>query len=233
MALFQSEKPLLWGRNATEYKAMFNLFDLNPDISILDVAGGPASVNAELSEAGTYIVSTDPIYAWSSEDIFTAIQNGRDTIMTGVEANKDMFNWNIYKSAADLENTRLHAMQFFLDDYEAGLSEGRYVPGSLPELPFPTGQFDMALCSHFLFTYAEQLGRDFMEQAVLELMRVALEARIFPLVDLSGKVSLHLGHIVKLLESAGYGVTQEPIPFDFIKGATHMLRITTPETADD
>ena len=55
----------------------------------------------------------------------------------------------------------MSAMQEFLGDYEEGLEEGRYVPESLPSLSFVDKQFQLALCSHFLFLYSKHLDLDF------------------------------------------------------------------------
>lgn len=53
----------------------------------------------------------------------------------------------------------------------------------LPNLGFGNGVFDLALCSHFLFTYSEQLSIDFHVAAIGEMFCVAGEARIFPLLN--------------------------------------------------
>jgi len=76
------------------------------------------------------------------------------------------------------------AMQAFLDDYELGKRQGRYVNAELPTLPFENGTFHLALCSHFLFLYSTQLGEAFHRAAIHEMCRVAVEVRIFPLLAL-------------------------------------------------
>jgi len=53
------------------------------------------------------------------------------------------------------------AMRLFLDDYDAGTREGRYLAAELPELPFDDRAFDFALCSHFPFLYSQHLGESF------------------------------------------------------------------------
>ena len=64
----------------------------------------------------------------------------------------------------------MKAMKDFLADYENGKKEGRYVNEALPELSFWDGQFDLALCSHFLFPYTSQLSFDFHFKAVVEML---------------------------------------------------------------
>ena len=75
------------------------------------------------------------------------------------------------------------AMRRFLEDFPAGLEKGRYHPDALPLLGFEDSQFDLALSSHFLFTYSEQLSADFHVAAIKEMCRVADETRVFPLLN--------------------------------------------------
>ena len=75
----------------------------------------------------------------------------------------------------------MEAMREFLADYDRGQQKGRYLPENLPSLPFRGNEFELALCSHFLFLYTEQLSLDFHKKAIAEIVRVAREVRIFPL----------------------------------------------------
>lgn len=89
------------------------------------------------------------------------------------------------------ELVRLRAMrelarQLFLRDYLAGLAQGRYVKGELPHLPFADDSFDCALCGHFLFLYAHLFDEGFHRKAIAELLRVARQVRIYPLLGLDG-----------------------------------------------
>ena len=62
------------------------------------------------------------------------------------------------------------------------LSE-RYVPVTLPSLPFKDDEFDLILSAHFLFMYADRLDYPFHLSTVKELLRVSKEEiRIFPLL---------------------------------------------------
>jgi hypothetical protein len=83
------------------------------------------------------------------------------------------------------------AMNRFLEDYEKGKAEGRYVTVSLPNLAFDNRQFDRALCSHLLFLYSDQLSLDFHRESVEELLRAASEVRVFPLLYLERRLSSH------------------------------------------
>jgi hypothetical protein len=100
-----------------------------------------------------------------------------------------------------------------------------YLAGELPELPFADGEFDLAICSHLLFTYSGQLSLDFHCRAVLKLYRVAEEVRIFPLLDLGGQPSPHVEPVCRLIEEHGGRWTVESVDYGFQRGGNQMLRI--------
>lgn len=222
-----------WGRSKAEYVAMFSL--TNGDLSgrILDCAGGPASFNAEATrECRGTVVSCDPIYRFSAEDISKRVEETYADMMRNLRENADAFVWTHAGSPQQLAEARMSAMRRFLEDFPAGLEDGRYVVGGLPELPFGAGSFDLALSSHFLFTYSSQLSEEFHLASILEMCRVAKEARVFPLLTSSvhrgasaGERSSHLGAVVEELRSRGYEVHVELVPYEFQKGGNKMLRI--------
>lgn len=119
----------------------------------------------------------------------------------------------------------MKAMNHFLSDYESGEREGRYQPYSLPHLPYGDKEFDMALCSHFLFLFSN-LGLNFHVAAILEMLRVAKEVRIFPLVDLNGQKSSILESVLAQLSLRGHRTEIEKVPYRFQRNADHMLQIT-------
>ena len=117
------------------------------------------------------------------------------------------------------------AMRTFLDDYDAGRTEGRYVEGALPALPFADAALDLALCSHVLFLYTAQLDEPFHRSAVRELCRVAREVRVFPLLALGGQRSPHVDFVATEARAAGHEVLVEPVPYEFQRGGNRMMRI--------
>jgi ubiquinone/menaquinone biosynthesis C-methylase UbiE len=110
-------------------------------------------------------------------------------------------------------------------DYNEGKEEGRYIAESLPNLSFEDEQFDLALSSHFLFLYSEHLDEEFHMKSILEMLRVAKEVRIFPLLDLKGKRSVHIESVVKELTLSGYDVSIVKTGYEFQKGGNEMLKI--------
>ena len=126
----------------------------------------------------------------------------------------------------ELGRVRMSAMQAFLDDYELGKAQARYLDAELPTLPFADAAFDLALCSHFLFLYSSQLGETFHRAAMRELCRVAAEVRIFPLIALGGEPSPFVAGCVQELRAAGHHVRIEKVPYEFQRGGNEMMRIT-------
>lgn len=223
---FKLENVVPWGRSMQEYVRMF---DLTPDelkLSILDCGGGPASFNVEMTRLGYKVISCDPIYQFTTDEIHQRIQDTYQTIIDGVRATKDNNVWQDIQSPEQLGQIRMAAMRQFLDDFLLGVSEGRYLTDELPVLSFKTGQFDLALCSHLLFTYSEQLGAEFHLNSILEMCRVAKEVRIFPLLlSFSGETSPLLQPIMDELQKRGYKVEIKQVPYEFQKGGNKMLRI--------
>lgn len=225
-------KVLPWGRALSEYRAMFALDHLPGDLPgdlaerpYLDVAGGPASFTAEMHAAGAEVVACDPLYEHSAAEIEAGIEEARREIMAVVRANRDRFVWTHLGSPEGMERTRLEAMRRFLEDYEAGRTVGRYRALSLPDLPFDDDSFGLALCSHCLFTYSEQLDLEFHLAALRSLCRVAAEARVFPLLDGAGARSVHVEPLLARLSDEGYRCEVRTVDYEVQRGGTEMLRV--------
>jgi SAM-dependent methyltransferase len=125
----------------------------------------------------------------------------------------------------ELGRVRMAAMQAFLADYEQGTRAGRYVCGASPALPFAPGSFDLALCSHLLFLYTDNLTLEFHQQAILDMLRVAREVRIFPLLTYNAETSPYLEAVLSALRQAGYKASVEPVLYEFQRGGNEMLRV--------
>lgn len=211
------------GRSAMEYHMMFDLTSFENDATIVDCGAGPSSLNAELTLKGRRIVSVDPVYAFSATDIKQRIDQTFDGVMEQVAQNQGQFRWGMFRDVAHLKGQRAKSMELFLADFPHGKNEGRYVDASLPELPFADGQFEVALCSHLLFLYNRQLDFDFHLASIREMLRVARQARIFPIIGLDGKLSPHLCHIIKQLRADGFRTQLVNVPYEFQKGANQCL----------
>lgn len=215
-----------WGRSLADYRRMFALSDADLQRTILDCGAGPSSFNAEATAQGTSVISCDPIYQFSVEEIQQRIQETYPKIIEALDDNRDRFVWDDFSSPQHLGDVRLATMDRFLEDFPQGHRQGRYRTEVLPQLPFETGQFDLALCGHLLFSYSEQLDLDFHLNAIRELARVAREVRIFPLItNFAGDISPHLDPILVQLPQAGYTLQVETVPYEFQRGGKQMLRV--------
>jgi len=215
-----------WGRNFDEYVRMFSLTDADLEKKLLGCGDGPASFNAAMRRTGQRVVSVDPLYQFSSAQIRGRVQEACQTIVEQLVANQSAYVWTTITSPQDLGRIRMVAMEEFLRDFEQGKDEGRYLPCELPQLPFADGQFDLALCSHLLFTYSSQLSADFHVQAICEMCRVAQEVRVFPLLDHGGQSSPHIDSVLRVVEEHGYRYSIEPVDYEFQQGGNQMLRIS-------
>jgi len=222
---FELTEIVPWGRSFVEYVAMFGLTREDLGKKILCCADGPAGFNAGMKKLGNKAVSCDPIYQFSAAEIKVRIDACFPDVIKHAESNKDNYVWKNIGSIEELGRVRTQAMGEFLTDFEAGRREGRYVPQSLPALSFNSRQFDLALCSHFLFLYSSHLTFDFHLESVVEMCRVADEVRIFPLLNLDGKVSPYLDPLVIELKRRGYVTEICTVEYEFQRGGNQMLRI--------
>lgn len=217
-----------WGRGFDEYVAMFTLEPRDFQSTILGCGDGPAAFNAVATERGHRVVSVDPLYEFSAGDIQRRIEHTTEQIAEQTRRNSAEFVWTQFKSVDELISARCAVMQRFIEDYPRGLEAGRYVPGSLPGLPFRFGQFQLALCSHFLFLYSEQLDFEFHLRSVLALCAVAQEVRIFPLVELGAQPSRHIEPVIRSLRELGFRAERVRVEYEFQRGANEMLTVKRP-----
>ena len=213
------------GRSYDEYVEMFALTSTDLAGRILGCADGPASFNAIHSANGGSVVSADPLYDFSAEQIHHRIDETFSEAMRQVRINESEFVWDRIGSVDELAHVRMQAMNRFLEDYPKGKSDGRYVPCGLPDLPFEAGTFDLALCSHYLFLYSAQLSSAFHMRSIRELCRVAAEVRIFPLLEMGSVNSRHLDTVWGNLQDSGYDCSVETVPYEFQRGGNAMLRV--------
>jgi len=214
-----------WGRTLLEYKEMFNLTENDLESKIVGCGDGPASFNVELTHSAGSIISVDPTYRLTKEQFSSHIDEVAEEVMAQVRQNADAFVWKNIANSDVLYEMRMSAMKQFLEDYDVGKKEGRYLDASLPHLPFQEQQFDLALSSHLLFLYSEHLDEQFHKEAIVEMLRIAKEVRIFPLVTLTGEVSLHLEPIMDYFNSRGYECRVVKMGYEFQKGGDEMLQI--------
>lgn len=227
---FTLDKVVPWGRSLDEYVSMFNLGEADLGLRILGCGDGPAGFNSTLTRQGGKVVSVDPIYVFDTAQISSRIAETYETVMTQMRENQNDYVWKVIPSVETLGSLRMSAMETFLADFDAGKAEGRYVAGELPSLPFESGAFDIALSSHFLFLYSAHLSAEFHLQALQEMLRVAREVRVFPLLTLDGAASPHLDFVKTQLASQGFDLEVKRVAYEFQKGGNEMLVVKSVAT---
>ena len=203
---------------------MFSLSAQNLSSGVLDCGGGPASFTAELSACGHRAVSVDPIYAYSGSEIRARFEATAEPMLAQVRATPDDWTWSYHQDPDDLLANRRAALESFLADYERGLRDRRYIVGELPLLPFASGSFRLAVCSHLLFLYSDLLSEAFHIQSFRELCRVAHEVRVFPLLTLRREPSRHLAIVRSALGAEGWTSEVVCVNYELQRGGNQMLR---------
>lgn len=221
---FELEGIVPWGRRFAEYESFFALAGFHFSGPVLDTGGGPSSFATEAHARGIEVVAADPLYRFKGEEIERRFEQTAEAMRTGMHRAAYRFNWNHYGSEDGVHRLRRKALALFLADYELGKQEGRYVTAALPALPFADGHFRLALVSHLLFLYGDKLDFVFHLAALRELLRVADEVRIFPLMNLDGPPSSHLPGVMRALREEGAEMELVEVPFEFQRGTTRMLR---------
>jgi SAM-dependent methyltransferase len=214
-----------WGRSAAEYEAFFVLSDVPPFARILDCGSGPSSFAAEWNGHGRFVVAADPIYRLSGTDIAEDFEPTALRMLEGMRKAHGRFRWEHYGTPENVIQKRRDVLIAFLSDFQRAIHLGRYVAARLPELPFQSRSFDLVLCSHLLFLYSAELDLDVHVASMREMLRVAREVRIFPLLDMDGQPSLHLESAIQALRESAH-VELVPVPFEFRPGDSRMLRLT-------
>lgn len=221
---FMLNRVVPWGRNLEEYKLMFCLDENDISKKIAGFGDGPACFNYEATNKGGHVISFDPIYQFSKEEIGNRIEEVRVTVMQQMKENVDNYVWTHIKDLEELEKIRMSAMQKFLSDYECGKNEGRYVFHELPNrLPYEPESFDIGLSSHFLLMYTA-LGYDFHIRSMTEMLRVCKEIRIFPIVDLDANRTDLTRDVINYFKR-DYDVEIVATNYEFQKGKNQLLVI--------
>jgi hypothetical protein len=220
---FKYKNIVPWGRNFDEYKRMFDLNEDELKLKILGCGDGPASFNFECNRSGGNVTSVDPIYNFTKAEIQKRIDETYKDVLSQTEKNKEKFRWEKIKSVEELGRIRMEAMEQFLDSYNDGKINKKYIPGELPELPFADKKFDISLSSHFLFLYTDNLSYEFHVEAINEMLRVSNEARIFPLLDVNANKSSYVQKII--LKFSGKEIEIRKVSYEFQNGGNELMII--------
>lgn len=228
-AAFQSTLELpavsFFGRTLEEYT---RFFALDPVLlrgrAVLDVAAGPASFTAEARRLGIDAVAVDPLYGQTHTELGARVRADYARMFAQMRAKPRLFRLKAFRSFEAAETDRRAAASRFLADFEGNGRHGRYVRGSLPQLPFLDGAFDLVLCAHLLFVYAARFDLAWHVAACAELARVSTgEVRIHPLCGPDGRRYPQLDALRRALEPLGLDSEVRRVDYEFFAGSTSTL----------
>ncbi|WP_028980416.1 hypothetical protein [Sporocytophaga myxococcoides] len=221
---FELKNVVPWGRNLSEYISMFSLTDSDLSKRIISFGDGPASFNREMTKLNHKVISLDPIYQFTKDELLQRIAETKETVLGQTRSNQDKFVWNHIKNIQNLEQIRMDAMNDFIKDFDLGKAQERYIYHELPNSTrFADISFDLGLSSHFLILYS-QLGLDFHIESISEMLRICKEVRIFPILNLNAVKSEVLDGIVDYFKT-NFIVDIESVDYEFQKGGNQMLKI--------
>ena len=78
-----------WGCSFEEYRDMFLLTDADLQKAVLRCGDGPAAFNAQLTKVGGNVISADPIYRFSTQEIRSRVRDVCLEIVCEVSKNFD------------------------------------------------------------------------------------------------------------------------------------------------
>lgn len=218
-------KRVLWGHHLDEYRDMFDLDEQDLTSSFLEYGCGPSAVNVELQGTATKIISVDPLFSLNKTELTSTVGKLFDERVAYVKQDSEAFDFSRYGSQSALIQYRQTGMATFFKDYDAGLSDKRYLPLNDTGLPFDDFTFDIALCSHYLFAKhdAEAVARHM--NVIRELARVAKDVRIFPLIDHMGEPTPIIGPLLLELQAENYGAEVREVSYRLQHTGHAMLRV--------
>ena len=214
-----------FGRSLEEYTRFFAL-DVTAlrGRAVLDVAAGPSSFTVEAHRRGIDAVAVDPLYAEPPAALAGKVRDDYARMFEQIREKRRLFRFKHFPSFDAAEADRRAAASRFLADYEGNVRHGRYVRAALPLLPFLDGAFDLVLCAHLLFLYAQRFDFDWHVAACAELARVSNgEVRIHPVCGAGGKPYAELDRLRRRLEERGVTSAVVRVNYEFFAGSTSML----------
>lgn len=219
------ERIVFIGRTFEEYLKMFSLSEEElQGKKILDCPAGACSFTAVGNKSGLDVTACDIAYYHSGQDLKNKGLQDIEHAMEHMQKAQNNYKWDYFKDIEGLRSHRLSALQDCTKDMRE--SSERYIPVTLPSLPFKNEEFDILLSAHFLFMYADRLDYQFHIETINELLRVTKqEIRIFPLVDLEGKRYEYLDKFISYLNNNGCTVEEVNVPYEFQTNANSMLKI--------
>lgn len=213
-----------WIYNFSDYEQMYGLSEKDLTKKILEFPGVVGSFNAQASAMGANVLSAGPLFALSTDEMTAYANDFFERQVLALSKNPKRLKAFSQEKKKQVMMLWEESKALFLHDYPIGKAAGRYVPVNLDNLPFKTHEFDLALCSHLLFQKALPKGVSAID-LLQQLCDIALEVRLYPLLDDSGKITDELGPLMLALQARNYGVEVREVAYELQEGGNAMLRI--------
>jgi len=126
---------LISARSFDEYRAMFALTGSDLSGPVLDCPGGGSSFTAQANQAGASAIAADPVYAQPRDSLAMLVMAEIQRGSAHTAAGADRYVWDFYGDLDGHARVRRMSAEAFSRDLIA--HPFRYVPASLPGLPFP------------------------------------------------------------------------------------------------
>lgn len=221
------KKFILWGHRLTDYQEMFNLSDeALKEKHIVEFGAGATSFNTEMAKLGHKVISIDPMYEHPLAEIKKMVLEVFDETVCKIKQHPEKYNLKGADELAVLLSKRKEGMQLFFDDFETGRKQGRYLsPNEFYAQNQNAYVFDLALITHHLFVNYEDKEIDKHVELILQMIRLAGEVNIFPLIDKYGKNSVLLGPVMLALQQQNLGLEVCQVGSQLQKSGNAMLRV--------
>lgn len=213
-----------WVYNLADYRQMFDLTDADLQLKILDYPGGISSVNAELSQINGSVVSGDQFYEHENKSIKDYADKILQQNISHLHNHKAILQQSSEQATEQLIAQWAERKAQFLTHFNADKNKNHYKNMRMPVLPLENHEFQLALCSDLLFHTQGREGYS-PEQLIEELCRVALEVRVYPLLNENGAIAPTLGPVMLHLQEHDFGVEVRSIAYHELSGGNAMLRI--------
>lgn len=221
------KKFILWGHRLSDYKEMFNLSDeALKEKHIVEFGAGATSFNVEMAKLGYKVISIDPMYEYPLDQIKNIVSEVFDGTVREIKQSPKKYNLKSKDELVALVSKREEGMQLFFDDFDKGRKQGRYLsPKEFYEQNQTGYVFDLALITHHLFVNYEDKEVDEHVELILQMIRLAGEVNIFPLIDKYGKNSVLLGPVMLALQQQNLGLEVCQVGSQLQKSGNAMLRV--------
>lgn len=210
-------------RGLDDYRQMFALDDQTlTKCSFLDCASGASAFGAQLRASGGQVISADPLYRAGLDAVRERALHNLHNCEHWLSIHADIIDWDHLGSPAAYRRNGLRSLATFGADFVA--HPDSYLSASLPRIPLHDDAVDVALCSNFLFAYADTFDVDFHVTAIIELARIARsEVLIHPIGARDGRNLDEFADAVQCgLSDGGLRTEIFVAPSTWLRGASTM-----------